>query len=44
MNVMRGDMEHDAGNVFPGDPRHEDILSLFGPAAADPTGWASWTG
>ena len=30
VNVMRGDMEHDAGNVFPRDPQHADILSLFG--------------
>jgi len=32
INVMRGDMERDAANVFPRDPRWADTLSLFGSA------------
>jgi len=32
VNVMRGDMQHDAVNLFPGDPQYAAILALFGPA------------
>jgi hypothetical protein len=34
INVLQGDMQHDAGNAFPGDPQHAALLSLFGPPAS----------
>ena len=34
INVMRGDMQHDAGNAFPGDPQYAALLSLFDPPGA----------
>jgi len=42
INVMQGDMQHDAGNAFPGDPSHAALLSLFGPPGAPGGQWSSW--
>jgi len=29
IDVMCGDMKHSAGSLFPGDPGHAEVLSLF---------------